>query len=133
MSIDAIKIKLPHAAKHTGAAVGLAAGSAYIIKNRKDIFIEGGKKAAEALGYTNKAVGLAVPAAVSAAIIGATTLAGTLIGAGIDKIKNNIMQKKAVKAVREMIAEQIQEDLKTKELKPLKLEDLAKSLDVEIE
>ncbi len=43
------------------------------------------------------------------------------------------MQKKAAKAVREMIAGQIQEDLKTKELKPLKLEDLAKSLDVEIE
>ena len=129
MAIDAIKIKLPHAARHTGAAAGLAAGSAYILKNRKDIFIEGGKKAAEALGQS-KAAGIAVPAAVSAAIIGVTTLAGTLIGAGIDKIRNNILQEKAVKAA---IAEQIQEDLKTKELKPIKLEDLAKSLDAKIE
>lgn len=132
MAIDAIKIKLPHAARHTGAAAGLAAGSAYILKNRKDIFIEGGKKAAEALGQS-KAVGIAVPAAVSAAIIGVTTLAGTLIGAGIDKIRNNILQKKAEKAVKAAIAEQIQEDLKTKELKPIKLEDLAKSLDAKIE
>ena len=115
--------KKSHAAKHTGTVVGLAAGSAYIIKNRKDLFIEGGKKAAEALGHTNKALGVVIPAAVGAAIVGITTLAGTLIGVGIDKIKNNIMQKKAAKLVKSLIAEQVQKDMEGKE--PINLEELA--------
>jgi hypothetical protein len=130
MAIDAIKIKSPHVARHTGAAAGLAAGSAYIIKNRKDIFIEGGKKVAEALGHS-KAVGIAVPAAISASIIATATLAGTLIGAGIDKIRNNIMQKKAVNAVKSMIAEQIEKNIKDK--KPVDLDELIKEQGIDLE
>lgn len=90
------KLTPKHNARHIGAASGMLAGSAYILKNRKDIFVEAGKKAAAELGYTNKAVGIAVPAVVSTGIVAAATLAGTLVGAVIDKIRNNAMQKKMV-------------------------------------
>ena len=47
------KLTPKHNARHIGAASGMLAGSAYILKNRKDIFVEAGKKAAAELGYTN--------------------------------------------------------------------------------
>ena len=127
------QFKTSHIGRHTGAAAGLAAGSAYIIKNRQDLFIEGGKKAAEALGHTSKAVSVGIPAAVAAGIIGLTTLAGTLIGAGIDKIKNNIMQKKATEAVKIILANQVEEQLKNYEAESLKLRDMAAKAGIELD
>jgi len=125
--------KKSHCAKRIGAASGLAIGSAYIIKNRKDLFIEGGKKAAEALGHTNKAIGIVIPAAVATAIIGASTIAGTLVGAVIDKLKNNALQKKAVDATKQMLAQQIQKKIDKDNLQTQNLSDVATEYGIELE
>ncbi len=81
-----------------GKAAGFCAGSAYIIKNRKDIFEKGigtGIKQLENAGKTiskNKAT--AIAGGVGVLFIGAATAAGALIGKGIGKLVDNHNKKK---------------------------------------
>ena len=75
-----------------GTVAGLGAGSAYIIKNHKDIF-EHSMQEALKLGKS-AAVGKAVPMAVSAGIIGAAALIGNFAGKCIGKIVDNHYAKK---------------------------------------
>ncbi|MCD7779417.1 MAG: hypothetical protein LUH05_01945 [Candidatus Gastranaerophilales bacterium] len=81
-----------------GTAAGLGAGSAYLIKNRKDIFekgIQSGINAAKEAGKTiSKNKSIAIAGGVAAAIVGATTAAGALIGKGIGKLVDKHNQKK---------------------------------------
>ncbi len=84
--------------KKLGTLTGLGAGSAYLIKNRKDIFEKGvqeGIKQAHLVGKVvskNKATAIAGGAA--AIVIAAATAAGALIGKGIGTLVDKHNKKK---------------------------------------
>ena len=96
MKVSAINNQ-PHTARNKGrrigSFVGLGAGSGYIIKNRKDIFINGIENTVKQLEASGKVISqpivkgvkFAIPAVVIAAgiLIGRTI--GGLIGKAIDK------------------------------------------------
>ncbi len=92
-----------------GMMTGLGAGSAYLIKNRKDIFekgIQSGINAAKEAGKTiSKNKSIAIAGGVAAAIIGTTTAAGALIGKGVGKLVDKHNQKENdLKVLKELIS-----------------------------
>ena len=109
--------------KQIGTVVGAGVGTGYLIKNGKDIFINGiqeGLKNADI--PVKKAMPIAV--AVSIATVGLTTGVGRLIGAGIGKIADKIKQHKQEKELKQALAEVLTEN--TKDVKPITLEEMEK-------
>lgn len=99
MNLSGIKstigsIKNP--AKKIGTAAGAGVGVAYILKNRKDIFLKSAQEAAEKLGSNKK--GIAIASGVALAFVTASTVIGRAVGAIIDKISEKISEKKSQKA-----------------------------------
>lgn len=79
-------IQTKHTFRKAGTAAGMAAVTAYIVKNSKDIFIKGGKAAAKELGYTNKIAGIAAPAAICAGALFVGSAIGRFLGSMVDKL-----------------------------------------------
>ena len=105
--------------KQIGTTVGAGIGTGYLLKNGKDIFVNGiqeGLKNADI--PVKKAMPIAV--AVSIATVGLTTGIGRLAGAGIGKIVDKIKQHKEEKA----IAENMNKNLK--QIKPMTLDEIEK-------
>lgn len=75
-----------HTFRKAGTVAGMTASGAYIVKNRKDIFIQGGKEAAKELGYKTIIAGMAAPVAVSAGIILLGSAIGRFLGSMVDKL-----------------------------------------------
>lgn len=90
--------------KTIGTVLGAGAGTGYLLKNGKDIFINGIQERGSELP---KKATIPVAGAVSALIFGFATGAGRLIGAGIGKISDTIAQHKAQKEIKEELAETI--------------------------
>ena len=109
--------------KQIGTVVGAGVGTGYLVKNGKDIFINGiqeGLKNADM--PVKKAMPIAV--AVSIATIGLAAGVGRLIGAGIGKIAEKVKQNKQEKEIKETLAEVLQE--KVKDVKPITIEEMEK-------
>ena len=109
--------------KQIGTVVGAGVGTGYLIKNGKDIFINGiqeGLKNADV--PVKKAMPIAV--AVSIATVGLTAGIGRLIGAGIAKIADKIKQHKQEKELKQVLAEELPENIK--DVKPISLAEIEK-------
>ncbi|MBQ9246274.1 hypothetical protein IJ182_08415 [bacterium] len=92
--------------KTIGALAGLGASAAYAIKNRQDLFIEGGIKAAEEAGRS-KAIGIAIPAILVTGLAAVSTAVGSKIGGAIGKAaanKNNQAENKPKHNIGKAIA-----------------------------
>ncbi len=102
MKVNAIQ---PGHAKKTGKTIGtiggLGAGGAYVIKNRKDIFVNavntGIKEVQKKQKYISKNKSILVAAGIAAAVVGLTALAGRAIGGTIGKMIDKHNAKKAAK------------------------------------
>lgn len=87
--------------KKIGTVAGFGVGSAYVLKNAKDTFINATTVAAGKVG--GKAAGYVIAGGICAFAIGATTLAGRTIGSLVDKIT----QKASQKATKTVLAKSI--------------------------
>ena len=109
--------------KQIGTVIGAGVGAGYLVKNGKDIFIngvqEGLKKGAVPIKNA-RSMGVAV----SIAVMGLMTGVGRLIGAGIGKIAEKVKQNKQEKEIKETLAEVLQE--KVKDVKPITIEEMGK-------
>lgn len=117
--------------KNVGTIIGAGAGTAYMLKNGKDIFINGIQKG---LQGTDVSPSLATPIGVGVSIlsVGILTGMGRLIGAGIGKIADTIEQHKAQKKLKEEIAETIsQKAEELNNIEPISVGELEEMLETE--
>ncbi len=117
--------------KNIGTIIGAGAGTGYMIKNGKDIFIKGIQKGLEG---TDVPVRLATPIGIGVSIlsVGILTGMGRLIGAGIGKVADTIEQHKAQKKLKEELVETLsQKTEEFKNIEPISVGELEEFLETE--
>ena len=109
--------------KQIGTVVGAGVGTGYLVKNGKDIFINGVQDGLKNADIPVKKF-MPIAVAVSIATVGLTAGIGRLIGAGIGKIVEKVKQHKQEKELKETLAEVLTENVK--DIKPITVEEMEK-------
>ena len=111
MIVSSVNVGQTNAKKgaEIGAAVGIGAGTAYLVKNRQDIFVNTLKSSVEQ--YGSKKNGIIGCAVAGAATLLATTGVGAAVGSVIGKVADAIKFNKMQSDVKQALADVIQKKL----------------------
>ena len=97
--------------KQIGTVIGAGVGAGYLVKNGKDIFINGIQEGLKK-GDVPVKNAMSMGVAVSVAAVGLMAGVGRLIGAGIGKISDKIKQHKQEKELKQALSEVLSKNIK---------------------